>query len=706
MSNLEIDPITAGVCFENIGQLDNQNFHEVNGVTIQLSPLNSCVSPMRSVMFAVHFSQNLVLLNHEPSHLIGGMEREYAKSCISIKFPCNARIVANIPKFVSTMNNEIDIDEQPRNSILFIDNDRVLDDGVVFLDILHLDRMHKNHQTYGWLFAKNDNINVRQNDIIREGTVLARSPRVDDDGNYKRGVNLKTAVMSINEITEDGYVVSESAAKKKLVTKMYFSVSVSLGKFLNGDVMVPLNTYGKGKENYRILPSIGETIRDDNLLFAARLLDPRNSGLDMSFNKLEEVDITHDKKIYLPSGYAGAKVVDITISKAGDDHLNPIFTKQINKLYKSQIESYRRIYETYKSMKKKHPNLKLSNELNMDIVEIMKELKEGFARKVIPSRKKAPQAEWTVDLVLECDLDLSVSCKISGSYGNKGIVVDIWPDHRMPVDQFGTRADLIIDGDSSGKRMNWTVLQEQYISCQLDQTVRKLQTMNDVELQFNHLMGFTKAISPMYHSELVQMYNEGQLDPKELVEEFIKFPDVYIPPYCPVIGIESVSRMEKFDPLVYGPVSYQLEDRVIDQTEEKIMIGDMYMMFLEKNGTEWSSVSSPKRQHFGLFSKLSNSNKHSMPCRENSMRFWGEPEAKAIAANCGHDKVGRTINRSNDPIATQALHRSIFNTKTPTDIQEAIDYNVIPTNGSRANKFVKHIFFCDGYEIVRDNINE
>lgn len=715
MSNLTIDKITDGVCFENIAELDNQNFHEVNGIGIQLSPLNSAVSPMRSVMFVTHLGQSLVLLNHEPSHIISGMEREYARSTVSIKIPYDARIVANVPKFTSTMASPVDIEEQPRTTVIFIDHNMLIEEGITYLDAVHIDRVHKNHQNYGWLYDKNEDLVCRPNDIIRKGTVLAKSPRVDESENYNYGINLKTAVMSINEITEDGYVVSESAAKR-LKTKTYITMTVNFGKFLNGDIMVPLNTYGD--KEYRILPNIGERVRDDNLLFAARMYDPKNAGMDMSYSKLKNVDMTHDKKFFLPSGFAGAKVVDMTLSKAGEDHLNPIFTKQVQRLYDSQIASYRKIYRAYKDMRAKHPNLKLSPRFNIDIVEIMKELKEGFARKVIPARKKAPLPEWTVDVTLECDMELSISCKLSGNYGNKGITVDIWPDDRMPVDQFGTRAEFIIDGDSSGKRMNWPVLGSQYYSCQLDQakrtilgtqvtdairnTAHAVNASTSLENQFDYLLGLYKAISPMYHKELVEHYNAGKLDPKELVDEFIRFPDIYIPPYCPVIGIESLARAQEYHPLEIGPVTYKLENGKTYTTEEDIMIGDMYMMFLEKNGTEWSSVSSPKRQHFGLFSKLSNSNKHSMPWRENSMRFWGEPEAKAVAANCGHEQIGRTINRSNDPIATQALHRSIMNTKTPSDIEEGVDYSKIPTNGSRANLFVKHIFYCTGFEITRD----
>jgi len=704
MSNFNIDPVTHGICFENIASLDNQNFHEVNGVAIQLSPLNPCVSPMRSVMFSTHLPQGLVLNNHERSHILGGMEREYARSTISSKLPYNAKIVANVNKFTSTMANPVRILDQPRQTVLFTDHDRLLDDGVVYLDALHIDRVHKNHQTYGWLYDRNEDVSLRPGTVVRKGTVLAKSPRVDSMENYNYGINLKTAVMSINEITEDGYVVSESAAKK-LATKTYLTMTVSFGKFLNGDVMIPLNLYGKGKDNFKILPEIGETIRDDNLLFACRLVDPRNSGLDMSYHKLEQVDITHDKKFYIPAGLAGAKVVDVSISKAGENHINPVFTKQVDKLYRSQMESYRQIYNTYKDMRKKHPNLKLSPRFNIDIVEIMKELKEGFVRKVIPGRKKAPLAEWTVDITLECDMELSISCKLSGNYGNKGITVDIWPDERMPVDQYGTRAEFIVDGDSSGKRMNWTVLQEQYYGCQLDQAVRRISAMGKQSEKMNYLMGFIKAISPMYHKELVEMIDDGSMDEAaqvEFIAEFIDFPDIYIPPYCPVLGIESIDRIDQYDALEYGPVKYRLEEGGEDIiTEEDIMIGDMYMMFLEKNGTEWSSVSSPKRQHFGLISKLSNSNKFSMPWREHPMRFFGEPEEKAIAANCGHEHIGKTVNRPNDPKATQELHRSILNTKTPSDIKEAVDYTKIPTNGSRANLFVKHMFYCDGFEIKR-----
>lgn len=47
---------------------------------------------------------------------------------------------------------------------------------------------------------------------------------------------------------------------------------------------------------------------------------------------------------------------------------------------------------------------------------------------------------------------------------NKGIVIDVWDDDRMPVDALGNRADIIQDPASTISRMNIGRLYEQYIS--------------------------------------------------------------------------------------------------------------------------------------------------------------------------------------------------------------------------------------------------
>ena len=702
MDAYEYDPILKQIKIENIKELDNQNFHETAGTILQLSSLYPLVSPMRSVMFAVHASQAPLTRHHEPSRIHSGMERKYAETVRNIRAPSNCKVIKTIPKYTKNYGSSfgVDVKDQPRFITLVVDEEKKQEEGIVYLDCITIEAIRKTHQTYGWRpeIGKLPN----KGDYIAKDKVIAESPRVTEDGLYMYGMNLKTAVMSINEITEDGFVLSETAAREKLCASAFTTITIPIGKFLNGDVQIPLNIYGDDKE-YKIIPSIGDTIREDGLVCATRLLDKNYGCLNTSYKKLREVDLTHDRKFYLPASFCGGKVVDISISKADIDFLAPLFTKQIKSIYDAQITSLKDLYNTYKSMKIRNKDLKLSPELSIEITQAMKELGEQFQSKAIKSRKKNPQSDWTIDITIESDVPASISCKMAGKYGNKGVVVDIWPDEKMPIDKHGNRAEFIVDGDSVGKRMNKAVLDEQYIHAQLDQCQRNILKMDNLEDQAEELFDFYKACSPLHHMELVDLLKAGKVTKREIVEEFIRVADVYIPPYCPKLGVECIDALEKRDPLDYGTVWYQPEglDAPVE-TEEKIIIADMYVMYSEKNGTEWSSVSSPNRNHFGLITKISSHTKNQEPFRENPMKFLGEPEVKAIASNCGNNMIGRVVSRANDPIATQVLHRGIMDAEQPSNVDEYIDYTRVKTNGSRANQFISSILFCNGIEITRD----
>lgn len=697
---LTYDKSLEDVVFENIGKLDNQNFHEVCGVADGLNSFGSLTSPMRRVMLTVHLPQSLVLdSGHDRNIIMSGIEREYSETTIKREFKTNARILDNVPKYDVGFNTT-SIEEQPNRKIIFVDHDRMIEDGSIYLDMIKLDRIHQEHQMYGWKYVIDKNLDLTADSTIGKGTVIARSPRVDN-GRYNYGFNAKVAVMSINEITEDGFVISQSLAER-LVAKQYHTITINFGALLNGEVHVPLSLYGT-KDKPRQFPDIGEKVREDGLVFATRVYDKLTAGLTLTDSGLRKLDLPSDNKFFLPSGFTGGKVVDITVIKGKPKGLHEKFSAQAKKYHDMIIRSKKRILEVYTHAKKKYGKVHLSPELSLDLTEIIEELDSLNDSKVIPSKKKSPLGEWHVQITVEADMKASVSSKLTGLFGNKGTVVDVWPDENMPVDQWGTRAEIIIDGDSSVKRMNWPVLLTQHLSAIADQYARDVAKWNNTDTAFTKLLGIMKSVSPIYHMNLIKLYESGKFTKEELVQNMCDDPTFYIPPYCPKLGMEALEDLEKYYPLIDGPVQYKIPgEDTITFTEEPIIIASMYLLYLEKNGTEWSAVSSPRRQHFGLYTKLNNTNKSQQPWKEQPTKFFGEPEVKAVGSNCGTEHLAAVVNRPNDPLATQTAHWAIHTTDTPSNIKSTVDYNNIETNGSRATQFVKNIFYCDGYELKRD----
>lgn len=293
----------------------------------------------------------------------------------------------------------------------------------------------------------------------------------------------------------------------------------------------------------------------------------------------------------------------------------------------------------------------------------------------------------------------------------KGVIVEKVPDEQMPIDAWGRRAQLIFDGDSTIKRMNPGRLYEHWCNAaawHVRQNVIKLMDNGKTDVAWQYLTGFYKAGYPE-HWELMQEYLERENKAGRGVEairyhmEAIRKSDIirFLPPNSKVIGAEQIRRLRHAG---YAPpkstVSFIGRNGQKVTTVRPVLIGSMYIILLEKTGDDWSSVSSPRLQHFGIPAKLSRSDKQSTPGRESPVRFLGEDEVRLLGASCGGDTVAELLDQTNSPLTHKAVIGNILTAEVPTNMQSVIDREKVPRGGNRATSYVKHLIQCGGVKFV------
>lgn len=283
----------------------------------------------------------------------------------------------------------------------------------------------------------------------------------------------------------------------------------------------------------------------------------------------------------------------------------------------------------------------------------------------------------------------------------------------MPRDQWGNYADLILDGDSTIKRMNPGRLFEQYInisSRHVRVTVKSLMDSGKRKEAWEYLYGYysvaSSAMKEVVDGYLAEEDSKGRGRKQQAIEHHLDcvYEDdikLYIPINLPEIGIDQIRNVahSQYAPPV-GPVVYRGSSGKVRTTKMPVFIGSMYFMLLEKTGDDWSAVSSPRLQHFGIPAKLTKADKLSTPGHEQPVRFLGEDEVRLIAAFCGGDVVAELLDQTNSPIKHRVIVTEIARAPRPMDIHDVAPPELVPQGKNRAVEFVKHLVRCSGARFV------
>lgn len=665
---------------------------EVSGV-LGINSFVRCNSASRKQMTGQHLGQALVIRDLEPKRIQTGIEENFGKLTHNIRIPCRAKVIGIVHKYprdaLSSTRHE-----NPLTTIIFENED---DQGRE-VGMIDLPRVHSLHQHFGFRYSYRNVVNkITVGSTIPADTLLADSPSNDSIGGYKSGINANVAFMSTPSVIEDGVWMSESFAKRCTAK------GIEVRSFSWGKKAIPLNLYGDDTR-YKPFPDIGDFIREDGLVFATRDYDAYAAVVDMTPEALQEV-MQFDTPVYI-NGAGRARVIDITVHRGtrtrGEVRASGM-EDHVRKYYDQQMAYYRNIVAIYREIKRKRRQdiPKLSREFNRLVVEAHAHIDMLENNNVKPLYNYASINDWMVSVTLEYEIHPREGFKITGLNGDKGVNCRMTPDDWMPVDEMGVRADLVMDADSTIKRMNYGRLYEQYFNAagyRIQQEIIKRDPRSAEEYQqsFDMLMDFYSIVAPTMHRMLQEEGIDTVRHVKAVIEDGVY---LLIRPDEEVSFPEVVAELrEKYPPHI-GPVTYRSMRGELITTKKPILIGKIYVMLLEKTGKTWAAVASGRLQHYGIPARLTRSDRYSSPGREQPIRF-GESELRLYSATCGYDAAAEIVDQTNNPTVHKRITESVLRAQTATDIHQVIDREKYPRGRGCINGLVNHVLACGGIGFV------
>jgi hypothetical protein len=686
-------------------------------------------SSPRKQMFSSHIGQCLVVKGGTERFIQTGMERQYAKTTFSVKMPEDGIILKVIPRYQETLGS--DSIKNPETILIYESQKPGQEIGMIRLP------GHFSDQTYfGFEYqARKITNSIRTGMPIAKGTVLLDSPSVTESGDYKYGVQCRVAYMSHPAVSEDGILVSRDVLKKFAI-KTYRTYEVEWGSRY-----FPLNLYGDPNDpsDYRPFPNIGDVVRGDGLLMVLRREDRSLSVVQQSVAATREVDFFHDRRIY--ANGAGGKVVDIKIYH--DDYTNTNMPEEMERqpmrYHRASQRFYREVVDTLADIEKRRggpDRMNISKPLHALAVEacaILDNRANGSQERRQLLHRKNPLDDWRVEFTIEYEIIPTEGFKITDCHGGKGVICKVVDPEDMPVDENGVRAEIVMDGNSTNSRMNVGRLYEHFFnaaSANVSAKVRdmlgllangpglttRLQQMEtthkeQMDRAWDYILGYLKIMSPnkMYpyyaHGE-VMTTQKGLLKntfPRTMfMESVINGVDgfvIYWPPENPRELSDAVRMIQanpEYRPL-HGPVTYRGYSGQVRKTKNKVRIASVYIIMLEKIADDWTSVSSSKRQHFGVISQITSWDKHSSPQRVQAIRAWGESEVRISVSFPGPRVTADILDRNNNPRTARHLIQNLLQAPFPTNIEQIVDRKVVPYGGNKPLQLVKHMALCGGW---------
>lgn len=417
----------------------------LGGCTILEHQAASC-SASRSAMRASFLTQMLVLEGATPRRIITGAEREYGKRTMRIEVPCECKVVKVLRKYPRHLG-ALEFKTNSETTIIY----ESLENGE--FGSITIPNFHWNHKVFGFKYVINPMVKtLTSGSLLKKGTILADSTSIRPNGDYCYGLETNVVYMSIPGVIEDGVIVSESYCKR-LRNRGYGAKTMEWGVD-----SYPLNLYGKDKNDYRYFPDIGESIREDGIVFALREYDPVLAICDMTNEALQTVNHIFDKITYIsPSSVSNnemPKVEDISVWHTHNQDLwrtPPTMERQVRRYHEATKIYNTEIYNTYEHERRRRQNkINTTNEFHAKLVRCLVNdnqiPKMQLPKSVARTFRCSKLDDWRVEIKYGWNITPGVGFKVTTLYGGKGVICGVWKDERMPVDDFGNRAELIMYG--------------------------------------------------------------------------------------------------------------------------------------------------------------------------------------------------------------------------------------------------------------------
>ena len=194
------------------------------------------------------------------------------------------------------------------------------------LDVQERISYHYITESYGYLYNNEYLDSLDIGDVVQKDTVIQKSLAFDEYNNRKDGINFNVVYMALDNNMEDSMIFSDEAASR-LTAPLIKPVQIMIN---NNDI--PLNIYGNSNTSYKIIPDIGEEIKNANLI-AMRKEKKEESYFAQSVDNLRTITMSDSVR------QIKGKVIDIDVYCNSPEMLDSLYYSQL-KMYHNETLRY------------------------------------------------------------------------------------------------------------------------------------------------------------------------------------------------------------------------------------------------------------------------------------------------------------------------------------------------------------------------------
>lgn len=658
---VESDEFQKTVQYIDPDSLDSR----IKGIPSDANVFTRYMSPSREGMHCKHRTQTPVI-NSELNRILNGTEKEYGKYVFKDMIEENATILGAFPKYERSYLGK-KVVNSPSITVIYQTED---------MEIKHLviNSYSCRHQKFGYENRLYNLNRLSPGEMVPAGTIFAQSGNVKEDGLYAVGINALTAFGSFTEVAEDGIMVSTTLCERLKMTKIItYRLSFGSRSF-------PLNVHGD-ENNYKIFPDIGEEVPANNILFATREYASGPLIAQMSNKACRTIQTEFDD---ITSVYAGGEVIDVTVHcNDGNGVLSTPtgMMQQVRSYYLKQRSFRNNIDNLVNSHLRNNRKFgaHLSPELNSYLVDGMEYRKNIINAKLEKVIKGTPIDEWVVDVTVKHTVVPGMGYKLTGFFaGNKGVICSIKKPEDMPKDCYGRPMEVCYDALSAIKRLIPGAKYEHYLNASAEQVTRHIRKQIEIG-KMSYLDAYKYVLDWQYVVSIeFGRYTEYACTTDDIKIEYVKHILKYgiyimLPNDHKKSLADVISDLLKLYPRATSKLILTDYNGKKVESKSEFVVGTTHLVPLEKTPEGWASISSPKRNHWGIPAKLSSRDKYQIIGREQPTRSMGEGEKRPFLAVCGPYYTKRFVAITANLKAHHEVIDSILHSETPLNIENSFD---------------------------------
>ena len=636
---------------------------------------NSCyLNASRNLMFTSHLRQFTNILNPDFPKVFTNYENlvgKYSSGYYSAKN--DLEIVDIIPRFEDGVN------DKHLYTVIIYDKKKESYDIIIKKNVEDLTEI------YGFTYNNEVMDTLKPGDHVDKGTVLYKSPSYNKNMNYCYGKNARYMYMLDPYTIEDGIAISKSFSKKMTSSEVH-TLKVSLN---DNDILC--NLFGNNDE-YKCFPDIGEY--SDMIVCAKRRIFNNQLLYDVKKSNLRKINFNSDV-LSLCSG----KVMDIVIysNKLIEEIPDNSFNKQIIKYLKMQERYYRKLYEVTSRI------IESGEDYSSDIGFYYKK-----SRDILDPNIKWKDEDGSIfsNMIIEFtivrNMPLKVGQKITGRYGNKGIISEIRDDEDMPELENGERVDVIFNTLGVINRLNPAQLYEQSITFITDRVAERIRTLSSMKEKEELLLKMMSYFNEKEEKKLKKYISKLTKSEKERFFTNVEKGEIYvhIPPMWEKESLfDRLTRLYKeFDWIKPYDVYIRKFGRRI-KIIKPLVIGSMYIIKLKQTSEKGFSARSTGSINKRGVPEKSNKNKHYQELYSKTPIRIGEQENGNGIIGVPSETVAQLhLYHRSSPLARLDLSKALM-----TNIKQLKDFNVGPDFTNRNVEILNAYLKALGVKIVFDD---